>query len=68
MVSDNFAHSLSSDVGIIDLNDDQIALVNGGLSTIARAFIGSFLGKAVYDAVKHVAENGGPPPPNLGFH
>lgn len=68
MVANNFAHSFSDIAGIVDLGDEEIALVDGGLGTIARAFVGSFLGKAVYDAVKYVAENGGPPPPNLGFH
>ncbi|GEM_PF-2805569 len=55
-------------VGIADLSGDEIDFVNGGLGTFLRAVGASFVGKALYDAVKYVAENGGPPPPNLGFH
>lgn len=49
---------------IQDLSFDEIEAVDGGLR---RAFF-SALGSALYDLAKHVAEHGGPPPPNLGFH
>lgn len=48
----------------IELTAGEIDQVDGGLYRIA----GSVLGGLVYELVKHVAENGGPPPPNLGFH
>ena len=55
---------LSNTSVMIELNADEIDQVDGGLSRIA----GSVLGGLVYELVKRVAANGGPPPPNLGFH
>jgi hypothetical protein len=53
---------------IADLSLTEIESVDGGWATFGRALAGSFVGRAIYDAVVYVAENGGPPPPNLGFH
>ena len=54
--------------GFRELNFDEIDAVNGGMGTFLRAMGGSFVGRALYDLAQHVAEHGGPPLPNMGFH
>ncbi len=56
--------SLDNTSALVELDANEIDEVNGGLYRI----LGSIVGGLLYDLAKHVAENGGPPPPNLGFH
>lgn len=54
---------LSNTSVMIELNAEEIDQVDGGLYRVA----GSVLGGLVYELVKRVAENGGPPHPISAF-
>jgi hypothetical protein len=56
---------LSGPSDIAVLTADEVNTVNGG--NIYR-IAGSIAGGILYKIAREVAENGGPPLPNMGFH